>query len=299
MTRDCAYANPAAFRRALIDKLRAVATTSRWSLPQFQRQMAYDRLLERLYLVDDAWIVKGATALLARDLGVRGTTDIDVYRESAPDAAETDLREAAGHDIGDWFRFEIGAPGPVSGEAPAVRFPVTAFVGATKWAQFHVDLVGMELRMTGQPEPCCRLLASLWRTSNSTATACIRSSTTSPTRSQPSSSGTDGAITFHTIQGPNRFGRDRHRCGASVDAHAQRAALASEVTRRNITLPVRFIVPDRPMWEQGYASEARRSLLMVAQTLDEALEIVGRFVDPLVDGTAEGHWDPYNVTWSL
>jgi hypothetical protein len=53
------------------------------------------------------------------------------------------------------------------------------------------------------------------------------------------------------------------------------------------------------MWEQGYASEARRSLLMVAQTLDEALEIVGRFVDPLFDGTAEGHWDPYNVTWSL
>jgi hypothetical protein len=26
--------------------------------------MAYDRLLERLYLVDDDWIVKGATALL-------------------------------------------------------------------------------------------------------------------------------------------------------------------------------------------------------------------------------------------
>jgi hypothetical protein len=29
--------------------------------------MAYDRLLERLYLVDEGWIIKGATALLARD----------------------------------------------------------------------------------------------------------------------------------------------------------------------------------------------------------------------------------------
>jgi hypothetical protein len=30
--------------------------------------MAYDRLLERLYLRDNGWIVKGATALLARDI---------------------------------------------------------------------------------------------------------------------------------------------------------------------------------------------------------------------------------------
>lgn len=37
--------------------------------------MAYDRLLERLYLVDEGWIIKGATALLARDIGVRGTLD--------------------------------------------------------------------------------------------------------------------------------------------------------------------------------------------------------------------------------
>jgi hypothetical protein len=33
------------------------------SLQQLQRQMAYDRLLERLYLVDEGWIIKGGTAL--------------------------------------------------------------------------------------------------------------------------------------------------------------------------------------------------------------------------------------------
>jgi hypothetical protein len=31
--------------------------------------MAYERLLERLHLVDEDWIIKGATALLARDIG--------------------------------------------------------------------------------------------------------------------------------------------------------------------------------------------------------------------------------------
>ena len=66
MSDNRSYGTPAAFRRALTDKLKAKAETSRWTLRQLQRQMAYDRLLERLYLVDEGWVVKGATALLAR-----------------------------------------------------------------------------------------------------------------------------------------------------------------------------------------------------------------------------------------
>lgn len=59
MTAHGPYKTPAAFRRALTDELRELSKESRWNLPQLQRQMAYDRLLERLYLVDDCWIVKG------------------------------------------------------------------------------------------------------------------------------------------------------------------------------------------------------------------------------------------------
>jgi hypothetical protein len=33
------YATPAAFRRALTDKLTALARESRWELPQLQRQL--------------------------------------------------------------------------------------------------------------------------------------------------------------------------------------------------------------------------------------------------------------------
>jgi hypothetical protein len=152
MTATRSYGSPAAFRRALTDRLKAKAESSRWTLPHLQRQMAYDRLLERLYLVDDGWIVKGATALLARDIGVRATIDIDVYRRAAREVAEADLREAAGRDIGDWFRFEVGVPRPVADAAGGVRLPVTASIGTTVWASFHVDLVGTGLRMTGEPE---------------------------------------------------------------------------------------------------------------------------------------------------
>src|SRR6266511_604296 len=109
MTRSDSYPSPQAFRQALTDRLREAAKAGPWTLPQLQRQIAYDRLLERLYLVDDGWVVKGATALLARGIGVRATIDIDVYREAARDVAEVDLRAAAAKDIGDWFAFEIGA----------------------------------------------------------------------------------------------------------------------------------------------------------------------------------------------
>jgi hypothetical protein len=87
-TAEDRYSSPASFRRSLTDRLRAAAKHSQWTLPQLQRQIAYDRLLERLYLVDDGWVVKGATALLARDLGVRGSLDVDVYRDTARAAAE-------------------------------------------------------------------------------------------------------------------------------------------------------------------------------------------------------------------
>ena len=88
------YATPAAFRTALTERLKAGARSGPWTIQQLQRQVAYDRLLERLYLVDGGWIVKGATALLARDIGVRGSLDVDIYRKAAREVAEADLRRA-------------------------------------------------------------------------------------------------------------------------------------------------------------------------------------------------------------
>ncbi|MGH3501884.1 MAG: hypothetical protein ACRDQA_13520, partial [Nocardioidaceae bacterium] len=96
------YPTPGGFRRAVTDRLRALAQpTGPWPLADLQRQFAYDRLLARLYLTDSGWIVKGATALLARQLGVRHTLDLDVYRAVAHDQAERDFRRAAATDLGD------------------------------------------------------------------------------------------------------------------------------------------------------------------------------------------------------
>jgi len=290
------YGSPAAFRRALTDKLRDMAKTSRWSLPQLQRQIAYDRLLERLYLVDDGWIVKGATALLARDLGVRETIDIDLYRSAALEVAEAELRQAAQQDVRDWFRFEIGARQALSGGAKGVRLPITASIGATEWCSFRVDIVGSEIRPTGEPEP----MPALARVAM-------------PDIEQ------HGYIVYPLVDhvadkvaailqtyGAGRVPSTRYKdlvdlvaivTQAAVEAVPQLAALRSEADRRGIGLPDTFSIPDRELWEKGYAAEAQRSLLDTALTLDAALAVVTPFLDPLFDGTATGTWDPKAGRW--
>lgn len=102
------YTSPNAFRRALTDRLRAIAQPyGPWPLADLQRQFAYDRLLARLYINDSDWVVKGATALLAREIAARHTIDLDVYRATSRDQAEHDLRRAAAVDLSDWFVFDV------------------------------------------------------------------------------------------------------------------------------------------------------------------------------------------------
>jgi hypothetical protein len=83
-----------------------------------------------------------------------------------------------------------------------------------------------------------------------------------------------------------------------VDANAQTAALRSEFDRRGLTQPPSFDVPDRALWELGYAAEARRSVLDTAQTLDSALVVVRAFLNPLLDATASGSWRPGPRRWA-
>ena len=296
MTRSDSYSSPQAFRQALTAKLRKLAKAGPWTLPQLQRQIAYDRLLERLYLVDDGWVVKGATALLARGIGVRATIDVDIYRERTREIAEAELREAASRDIGDWFRFELG-PGRAVASDAAVRTSVTAYVGTAVWASFHIDLVGADMRRTGEPDAVPPL-----------ARVRIPGVEQHGYRAYPLAdhiADKIGAIVqrYGSQDRPSTRFKDLVDLVAivtevSVAADLQIAALQSEADRRGIPLPGTFDVPDRAIWERGYAAEASRSLLTIAQTLDEALEIVRPFAEAVLAGTAAGRWEPRRRQWS-
>jgi hypothetical protein len=241
--------------------------------------------------------VKGAAALLAREIGVRATIDIDVYREAAREVADAELRAAAGRDIGDWFSFEVGVARPIADDVSAMRLPVTAYVGTTVWASFHVDLVGPDVRMTGEPEsvpPLARVAMPDLEQHGYRAYPLVDHIA-------------DKVVAMFELHGARRLPSTRYKdlvdlvaiaLGASVDANDQLTALRTQAERRGIGLPAPFDVPDRALWESGYAAEAGRSLLAAARTLDEALEIVAPFLDPLLDGTAAGRWDPEHGRWA-
>jgi hypothetical protein len=296
MTRSDSYSSPQAFRQALTDRLREAAKAGPWTLPQLQRQIGYDRLLERLYLVDDGWVVKGATALLARGIGVRATIDVDIYRERAREVAEAELREAASRDIGDWFRFELG-PGRAVASDAAVRISVTAYVGTAVWASFHIDLVGSDMRMTGQPDPVpplARVLMPGIEQHGYRAYPLVDHVADKISAIVQRYSGQDRPSTrFKDLVDLVAIVTE-----VSVAADLQIAALTSEAERRGMPLPATFEVPDRAIWERGYAAEADRSLLPTAHTLDEGLSIVRPFVEPLLAGTAAGSWDPRAGRWA-
>jgi hypothetical protein len=240
--------------------------------------------------------VKGATALLARDLGVRATIDVDVYREGASEAAEAHLRHAAAMNIGDWFRFEVGPPRPIGDGSVGIRLPASAYVGNTPWAQFHVALVGADVTMTGSPEDVPPL-----------AQVTIPDVIQRGYRAYPLVDHiADKVAAIFQRYGDQARPSTRFKDlvdlvaivrGASVAAGPQVTALASEATRRGIALPLRFAVPDRAIWVRGYGAEAARSLLPVAHTLDEAVAVVDAFLTPLFDGSATGSWDPQAGQW--
>jgi hypothetical protein len=296
MSEERRYASPQAFRQALTDRLSAAAEQSRWSLPELQRQFAYDRLLARLYATDRSWVLKGAAALIARGIAVRSTIDIDIYRAHPVAESEKELRAAAQRDLGDWFDFALGPRQPVN-DGVGVRIPVTASIGASEWTAFHVDLVGADLRMTGQPdemEPLAivsmpdvgRERYVVYPLVDHIADKCCAILERHGPMERPSTRYKDLVDLVAIIS------------TSPVSADAAMNALKSEAARRGLQLPRRFDVPDRELWERGYQAEASRSLLTSARTLGEALVLSRWFVDPLLDETAGGVWEPANQKWS-
>jgi hypothetical protein len=185
---------------------------------------------------------------------------------------------------------------PTGDAARGVRIPVTAYIGTTPWAQFHVDLVGSDLRMTGQPDEVPPL-----------APVAMPGIEQRGYRAYPLVDHVaDKVAATYQRYGAQAKPSTRYRdlvdlvaivIGAEVAALPQMAALVSEFERRGIALPARFGVPDRALWAPGYAIVAADSLLPTARTLDEALTLVQEFLNPLLDGTAAGVWDRQLCAW--
>ena len=151
------YATAAAFRRALEDRLQDIARKEGIDLQRLRRQVAFDRLLARLFQVGQPlalpWVLKGGYAMELRIKTARTTKDIDLTMRSALNSGDKKddkknlavlekLQEAAGFTSDDFFGYTIGEPIADLDAAPygGARFPVEARLDGRIFVGFHLDV---------------------------------------------------------------------------------------------------------------------------------------------------------------
>jgi len=151
------YATATAFRRALEDRLQDIAGKESVDLQRLRRQVAFDRLLARLFRVGEPlsplWVLKGGYAMELRIKAARTTKDIDLTMRGvlSPDEKKDDkknlavlekLQEAAAFSIDDFFVYTIGEPISDLDAAPygGARFPVEARLDGRVFVGFHLDV---------------------------------------------------------------------------------------------------------------------------------------------------------------
>ena len=145
------YVTAAALRAALEDRLNAMAAEQGLDLQRLRRQVAFDRLLCRLFHhADSPWLLKGGYAMELRIRSARATRDIDLALRKLPErpqnwdavAMRGLLTQASDVDLKDGFAFVIGEPTLDLDAAPygGSRFPIDARMAGRRFINFHVDL---------------------------------------------------------------------------------------------------------------------------------------------------------------
>lgn len=176
----------------------------------------------------------------------------------------------AGHRRRRLVPLRDGPARPIADAATGVRIPIVAWIGATTWTSFHIDLVAEGVHMTGTPDHVPALAA-----------IAVPSIDQPGYRAYPLVDHiADKTCAILERQGSHWRPSTRFKdlvdlvtliAHVQISAEAQRRALTSEARRRGIALPERFDVPDTALWEPGYAAEARRAVLPTVTRLDDAL----------------------------
>lgn len=149
---SASYTTATAFRQALEARLNDLARREGVDIQRLRRQVAFDRLLCRLFYEPTApWILKGGYAMELRLAKSRTTRDIDLgARSPIPGAGRLPerilklLQTAAALDMDDFFYYAIGRPIKDLAGAPygGARYPVAARMDGRVFAQFHLDVAG-------------------------------------------------------------------------------------------------------------------------------------------------------------
>lgn len=147
------YLTADALLASLSDRLKTKAKSGKRDIQRMRRQIAFDRLVIRLFSEEASpWVLKGGYALEMRLDSPRTTKDVDLdLRERKIISAEPELRNAlilgklrkyCSIELEDFFSFEIkpSKMNIIATPYGGARFPVIAQVDGRVFARFHLDV---------------------------------------------------------------------------------------------------------------------------------------------------------------
>ncbi|OEJ36298.1 hypothetical protein BGK72_38720 [Streptomyces agglomeratus] len=278
------------------------------SVPELMNVFYFNRLSARVFTADpNGWLIKGGQALLVRYEGAaRLSRDIDlqcVSPDRSVEEAVSLLKEAAALDLGDFLRFIPGKFADHSEEARGGAQAFTVYLGTAKAADIKVDIVvGRALAGTPETRPLKSAVDLEWPVD------------WPPVRLYPVIDHiADKICAMYERHGENaQFGSNRYRDLADlllitqqevIEGPEVQEALHREAERRRaagsvVELPKAFTAPG-PDWTANYPKHASAVLGLVGcRTFSDAAAAAGAFVNPLLVGLAEGHWDPHTSVWT-
>jgi predicted nucleotidyltransferase component of viral defense system len=139
------YETARSFRAAIDARLKHVAAVrDQQALVQIRKQIVFERFLARLLEVTpDRWTLKGGVALQYR-LGTSGrfTKDLDLVLPGGTSEALAEIRQAIGHDTGDFFTFALVHSQRLEhgDDEASLRFHLTAELDGRLFEKFIVDV---------------------------------------------------------------------------------------------------------------------------------------------------------------
>jgi hypothetical protein len=292
------YDTPAAFKRALEDRLKA-ASTSGVDFARRRQLLVFDRFLARMAVTfGDAVMLKGGLVLELRLERARTTKDIDVRVAGSSDDILAHLQGAGTLDLGDFMQFEV-APDPDTPEitGDGVQYDGYRFraecrlAGKVYGARFGVD-VAFGGVLSGDIEEL-------------TTDDLLGFAGIAPPRLRVVPIETHIAEKLHAYTMPRDRPNTRVKdlpdlalLGTIRPLHAARVREAIERTfgsRRVHPVPA-SLPPPPEAWTAPYARMVELDDLPW-RTLAEVEAIARAFLDPLLASARDDRWDPGSWTW--
>jgi hypothetical protein len=281
------YSSARSFRQALEHRLRF--DYPRHRIPRLRKMIAFERLMARL---DEHWILKGGYALQLRTDKARTTHDIDLSAQyiSPEQIAET-LLEAIHRDVGDYFAFFVERTDQDFMAGSTIRFRVTARLAGRVFERFHVDI--------GLDDPLVEAVEYL------TPPAYLAFAGLTPTPVPCYAMTQHVAEKLHALVRPRPVETSRVKDLVDIllfacmngDLQAERlyAAIKAVFEARGDPIPARLDqIPSswRPKFDQF-----TKNLDLPFAHFDDAVRAAQGFINPVLEGTCSGTWDPESWKW--